>query len=91
MGEIILCELPAIEGHILYGCSNGPVITQKFYPIFSTDTTSFYDVVEVHETIDCVQYGQASNYFLAKNVGIIRKEYLDSNHVWRLARNNIVQ
>jgi hypothetical protein len=91
VGEIILCEIPAIPGHVLYGCGNGIVLTKEVYQSFLMDTTSYNNVVRISETLDCVQGGQSSNYYLAQNIGIIRKEYIDSNSVWKMLRSNILQ
>ena len=46
---------------------------------------------KMNNTIDVIQNSQKTNYFIAKNIGIIRKEYLDSAKVWNLVRYNIVQ
>ncbi|MDF2453926.1 MAG: hypothetical protein K0S26_3430 [Bacteroidota bacterium] len=34
---------------------------------------------------------QDTYYYIAKNIGIVRREQLDSNRTWNLIRYNIVQ
>lgn len=48
-------------------------------------------VAKFYDTNNAAEYNSPTNFFIAKNIGIIRKEKLDSNKVWNLIRYNIVQ
>lgn len=91
VGEIILCELPATIGNILYGCNNSHVVTEQLYSTYTQGTFELQGVIKVSQTFDCIQEGQYSRYSIAKSTGIVKKEYLDSNRVWKLVSAQIYQ
>ena len=91
VGEIILCELPPTPGNVLYWYGDNTITTLDFYSTYLSNVTQFASVIKVGESKDAIQSHQPSCYFISKNFGIIRKEYLDSNSIWKLVRHNIVQ
>lgn len=67
------------------------VTYQYYYSVFSVKSQMF------SATQKWTNYGsncdddQNTNYYIAKNIGIVRREQLDSNRTWNLIRYNIVQ
>ncbi|MFD1551911.1 hypothetical protein DNU06_01570 [Putridiphycobacter roseus] len=61
------------------------------YPEFIQFNLHFIDVIKIRETHNIAEQSQATIHFYAKDVGLIRKELLDSNKVWNLIRDNIVK
>lgn len=62
----------------------------------------FYNDIVIHDSLftnvqkwlnmhSIIDYEQNTFYYIAKNIGIVRREQLDSNRVWNLIRYNIVQ
>jgi hypothetical protein len=51
----------------------------------------FSNVVQIHHAKDITEHDQETNFYFAKNIGIVKKELLDSNQVWNLIRYYIVQ
>jgi len=92
VGEIILMEYPPVVGNILYHYNDNDITTVSYFINYQIDSLSFNSVIKMHETHDITNYNlQATNYFIARNVGIIKEEMLDSNNVWKLRRFKILQ
>lgn len=92
VGEIILCEIPAVIGNILYNWqSDNNTTTTAFYPQMVINTSTYSSVIKANQSIDVLQSGQAANYFIARNTGIVKREYLDSNRVWKLVSTQVYQ
>ena len=51
----------------------------------------YNSVVEINDNKNITENNNNTNFFFAKNIGIVRKELLDSNQTWNLIRYNIVQ
>ena len=51
----------------------------------------YNSVVEFNDNKNITENDNQTNLFFARNIGIIRKELLDSNETWNLIRFNIVQ
>ncbi len=92
VGQTILFEFPPIIGNHLYH-NNGNIITViNYFVDFNLDSLNFKSVIEMNETVDITNpYKQPTNYFIGKNIGVIREELLDSNNVWKLKRYSIIQ
>ena len=52
---------------------------------------SYFRVVEEYNKQNILENNNRTNVYLARYIGVIRKELLDSNKVWNLKRYNIVQ
>jgi hypothetical protein len=77
-------------GQIFYE-GNATKMVKNIYPIFKLNNSVYYNVIEVYHDISAIDVSNhVTNYFASK-FGIIRKELLDSNQVWNLARSNIIQ
>lgn len=48
-------------------------------------------VVKTHELCELQENNQATNHYYKKNIGLVRKELMDSNQVWNLVNYHIVQ
>lgn len=51
----------------------------------------FYQIVKLKNTEDVTENNQETNYFISKNIGIVKRVLIDSVHVWNLIRYNIIQ
>lgn len=51
----------------------------------------YYSVPILMETFNITEESQPTRFYFSENIGIIKKELLDSNQVWNLIRYNIVQ
>jgi predicted small secreted protein len=49
------------------------------------------EVIKTHEQCELQENNQATNHYYKKNIGLIRKELLDSNQVWNLVNYHIEQ
>jgi hypothetical protein len=67
------------------------VYYKSFYPSFLANDNLFYNVQKWLNAHSIVDNEQNTNYYIAKNTGIIRREQLDSNRTWNLIRYNIIQ
>lgn len=67
------------------------VTYQKYYNSFSVNTISFFSTQKWYNFNSNCDDDQNTNYYIAKNIGIIRREQLDSNRVWNLIRYYIHQ
>jgi hypothetical protein len=56
-----------------------------------TDAFTFNNVQKFYTSKNIIEKGNNTNYYLAPNIGIVRKELLDSNQVWNLVRYKIIQ
>jgi len=63
------------------------VVYEKNYPSYKLFGFT-QKWVNKHSIID---YEQDTYYYITKNIGIVRREQLDSNRTWNLIRYNIVQ
>jgi len=51
----------------------------------------FNDIEQWYDSYNGTEYHIATNFFISKHVGIVKKMLLDSNKTWNLIRYNIVQ
>ncbi|MBS1636220.1 MAG: hypothetical protein JST26_09910 [Bacteroidetes bacterium] len=61
------------------------------YNIYSENGLNFSSVEKWYNSKSIIDDKQNTNYYIARNIGIIRREQADSNHVWKLVRYHIVQ
>jgi len=67
------------------------VVYENQYDSLKILNDYFKNVMLFHDGKNQTQNNSPTNYYLAKNVGIIRKEILASHRVWSLVRYHIVQ
>lgn len=66
---------------------NGVVTCMAIYNNYMT----FKNVVEFNDSKNSTENDSPTNFYFAQNVGIVRKEILDSNQVWNLIKYNCIQ
>lgn len=54
-------------------------------------STTYKNTVRFYNSVQIVEKDNRTMTYFAKNIGIIKKQLLDSNQNWQLARYNIVQ
>lgn len=73
------------------GNSNNRILMQSVWDTYSLNGQNFGKTIRIDEGCDCAEGKQPTRMFYSKNVGVIRKELLDSNQVWNLVNYHIVQ
>ena len=64
---------------------------QNFYTNFMVNNIVFNNVQKWLNKQSMIDAKQDTYYYISKNIGIVRREQLDSNRTWNLIRYNIVQ
>lgn len=70
-------------------CPDNKVIFENIYNEFVIDTFNFSKTIKIHELCSYIDGKQPTNYYYSKGIGIIKKEFLDSNQVWNLVNYHI--
>ncbi len=63
----------------------------KYYNLFILNSKNFSATQKWFNYGSDCDDGQNTTYYIAKNIGIVRREQLDSNRTWNLIRYNVVQ
>ncbi len=71
--------------------SYGIVSMHQWYDSLNISNHNYRNVVKFNDTEDNTEDKSETNFYIAKNIGVIRKEILDSAKVWDLVRYKIVQ
>ena len=86
------------EGDFIYTSSGGaPYYTDnrlsvdKKLDYFQNTYFSFGQTYIISEEHTAIENKQPTNHFYSKNIGLVKKELIDSNEVWNLIDYNIVQ
>lgn len=69
--------------------SNNKLIINDVVDSFNLDLLLFGRTFVIHELNTYMEGTQPTNHFFSENVGLIRKELLDSNQVWNLVNYHI--
>jgi hypothetical protein len=75
----------------VFACPNSKIIVQGVWPNFTIDTLLFNKTVKIHDECSKHEGDQPVNFFYSRNVGLIRKELLNNNEVWKLVNYHIIQ
>jgi hypothetical protein len=67
------------------------VVFEQLYSNFYVLSQSFNVTEKWFNKHSIIDYEQDANYYISKNIGIVRREQLDSNRTWNLVRYNIIQ
>jgi hypothetical protein len=67
------------------------VYYKAFYSNITFNSKSFVNIQKWLNNKSMVDDKQNTNYYIAKNIGVVRREQLDSNRTWNLIRYNIIQ
>jgi hypothetical protein len=67
------------------------VIYEKYYSSFQLQASSYLATEKWYNKKSVIDNEQDTYYYIAKNIGIVRREQLDSNRTWNLIRYNIIQ
>lgn len=68
---------------------NNKISVSNISSTYSIGSLNFSETVIIHELNTRIEGIQPTNHYFAKNVGLIRKELLDSNQVWNLVSYHI--
>lgn len=71
-------------GGNLNQCENNKIIFENIYPEYTLLNNNFSKTIKIHEDCNIAAGEQPMNIYYSKGVGIIKKEYLDSNKIWNL-------
>jgi hypothetical protein len=67
------------------------VIYKNYYSSFSLYNQSFLSTQKWFNSNSNCDEDQDTYYYISKNIGIVRREQVDSNRTWNLIRYNIIQ
>ncbi|MBI1837811.1 MAG: hypothetical protein HYR91_11170, partial [Flavobacteriia bacterium] len=70
-------------------CTNDKITIQEIYPDYNLGNFTFQKTLKISENCTMIENNQPTNHYYSKGVGIIRKEFLDSNQVWNLVNYHI--
>jgi len=63
---------------------NNKLFVDSIFDSYQLDTFQFNKTVKIHELNTIVEGRQPTNHYFSQDVGLVRKELLDSNEVWNL-------
>ncbi len=69
----------------------GTTYYKSFYDSLSISGIVYHNTVKFYDTKNTTENRSRTNFYMSKNIGITRKEILDSNKVWNLVRYHIIQ
>lgn len=73
------------------GITNNKVRIDSVFSSYSVLEENYYDVVSVFEEHTIVEESQPTMHYYSPNIGLIKKELLDSNQIWNLVDYHIVK
>jgi hypothetical protein len=76
-------------GADVMNCPNNTITIAEIYDSLAVAGASFQHVVRVDELCCFHEGNQPTKFYYTKNVGIIRKDLIDSNQVWNLVNYHI--
>jgi hypothetical protein len=68
---------------------NNKLRVQEISSNYTLDNLSFNQTVKMFEDHTFIESNNPTNHYFARNVGLVRKELLDSNQVWNLVSYHI--
>jgi hypothetical protein len=95
LGESFVFFVRYFEGDFIYSganplvCPNNTVSIGKIYDNYTVSAETFGRTVRIDELCDYAEGRQPTKFYYSKNIGIIRKELIDSNQVWNLVNYHI--
>ena len=71
--------------------SNNKIIIDEIYSNYTNGTfpNQFQKTIKIHELNTYIEGEQPTNHYYSKGIGIVKKEFLDSNQVWNLVNYHI--
>ncbi|MBL7891407.1 MAG: hypothetical protein JNL63_02155 [Bacteroidia bacterium] len=84
-------------GSVFYGLGGGDGINSETLTCYGTfdsiiiQSGGYKSVVRFDDTYQYAERKNRTQVYIAKNIGIVKKVLLDSNHTWLLEKYNIVQ
>ncbi len=61
----------------------------NIYPEYFQTNNIFENVIEIKDQYNIVENSQSTTHWYAEEVGLIKKELIDSNQVWLLTKYHI--
>lgn len=92
VGQTFLTILPFDVNRQYAAYTDVGVITiSGIYTSININGITYGNSVIVHNTENIAENRSPSNYYITKNIGLTRREIIDSLWVWNLIRYNIIQ
>ncbi len=99
IGDYVKLHSPLVEGKTMSYITDDDCTFMKKYSSYTFNSIVYNNVLKYHHSRDMSSYyfinyqhhENKTQVYYAPNIGIIRKEIIDSNKVWNLIRYNIVQ
>ncbi len=67
----------------------GALKIESIYDNYSLAGSNFTNVVFISEEFTSIEEGQPTNHYYSPNIGLVKKELLDSNQIWNLVNYHI--
>lgn len=71
--------------------SNNKITVTEIMSNYNVNGQNHNNVVKINENCTITEGFQSTNHYFARNVGLIKKELIDSNQVWNLVNYHIEQ
>lgn len=92
VGETYLMSNRFVQDDMItWYLGTGTTYYKGLYDSLNVLGTYYYKVAKFYDSQNLSEYESPTNFYIAKNIGIVRKEKLDSSKIWNLIRYNIVQ
>ena len=92
VGETYLMSNRFIEGdHIGLYTGTGTTYFKSKYSNLVIESQNYNNVVKFYDSQNASEYESPTNFYIAKNIGIVKKEILDTVRTWALVRYQILQ
>jgi hypothetical protein len=76
-------------GGSLDNCQNNKITVQEIFSNFNVMNNTFAKTIKIHEDCSLAEGCQPTNFYYSKDVGIVKKELIDSTEVWNLVNYHI--
>jgi hypothetical protein len=74
-----------------YQYQNDKITITNIHNEFQVPAGNFLNAIEIYENGTLIEHNQPTKHYFVKNIGLIRKELVDSNQVWNLVNYHIEQ
>lgn len=70
-------------------CPDNKIVISNIYSNYNLAGFIFDKTIKIHESCSFIDGKQPTNQLYSRGVGLIRKEYIDSNKIWNLVNYHI--
>jgi len=78
-------------GSDLNYCPNNHLTFSAKYDSLQISNTYFHHIIRIDQECEFAEGKQPTKYYYSRNIGIVRKELIDSNQIWNLVNYHVIQ